>query len=228
LNTSRLPRGFKPEETRNAWLRSGLGELNFWLQHIDEKTKRLRQEEQQGRLRYIEQAELIFTYSAFLNRLAQISLRKPDNLNIKNTLVPWLTEKTNWPEDVAYAFWNCIRNPVIHVGRTGVMADYGLKLNGIILKAGFRPSMLDQRPATEMPKPNGIGWFMIDWRGIANEITINFDFDGLREISEQVLNKVEVEVRNMSPEQLYELRKVSERLPFFYIIPEADSKSPQN
>lgn len=223
----KLPNNFKPEEARDAWLRNGLGELNFWLQYIDEKSERLKEEERQGRFPYLEHAELVFIYSAFLNRLAQISKKTPENLDIDTRLVPWLAKKAGWPENVARAFWYCIRNPVIHVGRTWAMADYGLKLDGVTLKAGFRPSMLDNKPATDMPKPNGTGWFMIDWRGAADEITINFDFSGLRKVAEKVLNEVRDEVRNMSPEQLYKLRKVNERIPFFYVAPENGEISSQ-
>src|SRR5438093_5133177 len=185
----KLPKEFEPEEARKAWIQHGLGELNFWLEHIDEKTKRLQAEEQQGRSQYLEHAELVFIYSAFLNRLAQISEKTPDNLNIKTTLVPWLAERTGWPQEVAQAFWRCIRNPTIHVGRAWVLADYGLKIGEARLKAGFRPSMLDTKPATEMPEPHGTGWFMIDWRGAGaeDEITIYFDFHCLREVAESVL-----------------------------------------
>jgi hypothetical protein len=87
--------------------------------------------------------------------------------------------------------------------------------------------MLDDKPATEMPRPHGIGWYMIDWRDAADEITINFDFSGLRTVAEKVLNEVRDEVRNMSPEQLYKLRKVNERIPFFYVAPESSDKSSQ-
>lgn len=215
-----LPKSFIPEKAREAWLRNGLGELQFWLDHIDEKTERLKDEERHGRFRYLEHAELVFIYSAFLNRLAQISKRTPDNLDIDTRLVPWLSKQTGWPEEVAKAFWYCVRNPTVHTGRAWIMADYGLKLDGVPLKAGFRPSMLDGRSSTDMPPPNGIGWYMIDWRGACDEIVINFDFMGLRAIAEQVLEKVKQEVCNMSAEQLYKLRTVNDRIPFFYIPPD--------
>lgn len=212
---SKLPQDFKHEAVREAWLRDGLGELDFWLQHIDEKTERLREEEGQGRIRYLEQAELVFIYSAFFNRLAQISKKTPDNLPIDTRLVPWLAKKTNWPEEVAKSFWYCIRNPTVHVGRAWIMADYGQSHDGVPLKAGFRSTVLNNSKE-EIPKPNGTGWYKVHW---GNEITIYFDYSGLREIAEKVLNEVKDEVRKMSPEELHKLRKVNERIPFFYIEP---------
>lgn len=61
---------------------------------------------------------------------------------------------------------------------------------------------------------------MVDWRGIENEITVYFDFPGLRQVAEEVLTKVKGQVREMRPEELHKLREVNERIPFFYVAPE--------
>lgn len=153
---TKLPKEFDPEGARTAWLHHGLGELDLWLLYMDQKLTRIRDDAEQGRRHLLEQAELVFIYSAFFNRLAQISKKDPENLDIATRLVPWLAGKTGWPENTAKAFWYCIRNPIIHVGRAWEGADYGeISNDGAVLKAGFRPNVLDEKPATEMPEPHG-------------------------------------------------------------------------
>ncbi|GLZ30808.1 hypothetical protein Lesp02_29970 [Lentzea sp. NBRC 105346] len=191
---------------------------------MDTKLARLKSEARAGRYHYLEEAELIFWHSALLNRLAHISKKSVKPLGIDDTLVPWLARKTGWPKAVADAFWYCARNPVVHVGRAWVMADYGRTLDGAVLKAGFRPDILDETPATEMPEPNGTGWYMIDCRDIESEITIYFDFTGLRVAAEEVLAKVKDQVREMTPGELNKLRSVNERIPFLYTNPESEAQ----
>lgn len=221
------------EEKREAWLRHGLGEIPSWLVHIDEKTEYIIAEQRAGRIRFIDQAELIFDYCAVINRLAQVGKNTAENLAIDTRLVPWLANMTDWPEDVAKAFWYCIRNPTLHTGRTSVFADYGITYEdtGLVLKAGIHADLSYSPSATSEDMPSdghwgrGLGWMQTDNRPMEDEILIMFDLPGLRKIVEQILERIREQVRGMSGDELKKLSAVNDRLPFFY-VPEDPSLDP--
>lgn len=206
------PRDFNTEEARAAWLRHGLGELKFWLQHIDEKTAHLVAEQRAGRIRYIEQAELIFDYCALINRLAQIDLHTEGHIKLES-LVAWLSSSTGWPLHVADSFWYCVRNPTLHVGRAWSMADYGRKYDGATVFAGLHPDMSTDHGTD--------GW--LEWPKFSDdEVRIEFYLPGVRTIVDKLIESVAERLRTATEADLRKSSRLNERIPFFYVSDEAE------
>lgn len=124
------------EATRAAWLQNASAEARLWLEHIDEKAAQITTRQSQGQLSIFEEGELLFNISALLNWLAHIDLREAKTVSEighpkGKDMISWLGNVTSWPPEVCEAFWFCVRNPVMHTGRSFVFC-------------GLRPE--DQKP----------------------------------------------------------------------------------
>ncbi|PKQ27097.1 MAG: hypothetical protein CVT64_01215 [Actinobacteria bacterium HGW-Actinobacteria-4] len=218
---------------RRTWIQDGLGELHCWIDHAESKANFILAESRKGRIRYIETAELLFAITAVINRLAQIDLRTETNLSIDKTLTPWISQQTDWPPLVAKAFWHCIRNPVMHMGRTSGFTGYDVKTDdGLPILASVQEYLKRDYP-TDMgaefpPGPQAVystgpGWYALyspelgpapydDWSG--ESIDLTFYVFELFEIVRSVIYAVAVRLRDASTEDLERLTKLQRRLPF--------------
>ena len=225
----------RADEQRAAWIQHGLGELIMWINHSIEKVDFIEAEQIEGRIRYIEKSELIFALAVVMNRLAQIDKRKVGNLNINNDLVPWIAARTGWPHSIAEVFWGCLRSPVVHMGQSFAMADYGYKTTtGLPILVSLDISPRRQRgsysgvgfppgPATDDSR--GPGWSALHYPSLGDppydawsgeHIGVTFDIYGVLDVARSMIRDVAQGIRNATPAELDKLRDLNRRLPFLY------------
>lgn len=205
----------------------------MWLDHASDKVEFINAEAAQQRIRYIEQAELVFVITAVINRLAQIDLRTIDNIDVKTTLIPWLAQSTGWPELVARTFWDCLRSPTVHMGHSFALADYKVKTNsGLPVLASLelydRPNFPTQAEPVFPPDAvtgytYGDGWTAMHYRGLGEphfgaitkeHIRVTFWVHDLIEKVRSMVRQVADGIQVAGVVDLKRLSKLNTRLPF--------------
>jgi hypothetical protein len=145
------------EEAREAWVRNGIGEIDTWCRHISLKVRSVIEIERGGEgIPMIERAETIFDICAVINRLAHIAHRRATPIG-GSDLTTWLATNAGWPVYVAKAFWYCVRNPTMHLGRSWLFADHDRKHEGVHLFGDITGSWSFRGPDHTIP-PTPAPW----------------------------------------------------------------------
>jgi len=158
--------GVDYEHARVLWLRHGMAEVDLWCRHIAAKVREIIAIQQTGEQHpVIQQSEAIFDICAVLNRLVHIACRQAEPIN-GTDLTRWLSREAGWPLYVAKAFWYCVRNPTMHLGRAWMFADHDRKHEGMRLFADVA-SHWAVRGMEGFPD-TGPGWWAIRGSGLGD------------------------------------------------------------
>ena len=159
-------------DARARWLDEGIHEIDLWCVHIGRRVREQIVLQATGQSGFIDESEILFSIFVVVNRLAQIWMRKSDHID-ERLLISWLSKQANWPLSIAEAFWGCIRNPTMHLGRPMLLADHKRRLpDGRALFADynghwdFEPSRfaiekkasLHETAEIQRYRRSGVGW----------------------------------------------------------------------
>lgn len=224
------------EEAREAWVRNGIGEIDMWCRHIARKVRGVIEIERGGeRIAIIEQAETVFDICAVINRLAHIAHRRATPIGGPD-LTAWLATNAGWPIYVAKAFWYCVRNPTMHLGRSWSFADHDRKHQGIYLFGDISSGSWSFRgpdrtvPRTPRPDRDEYDGFGQGWRsnrggqmpesGVAawgpDAVSVHFFMPGVLAILGLLRNSVLEGLRVATQDELERLSAVNASIPFMY------------
>lgn len=231
------------EEARTAWTRHGIAEIDMWCRHIAQKVRHIIEiQSEEQRIPMIEQAETVFDICAVVDRLAHIDLRTAKPIK-GDHLTRWLATSSGWPDYVAKAFWYCVRNPTMHLGRSWIFADHERGFDGIKLFADISNVWASRGPNhTIAPSPltsrdhydgYGLGWSSSRGRPMdgadvpawsANAVSVNFYMPGVLEVLGTLRNSVLEGLRAATHGDLERLAAVNATTGFLYseIDPPAD------
>lgn len=223
------------ERARAAWERHGIAEIDMWCRHVAQKVRHII-EVQSGaqRIPMIEQAETVFDICAIVNRLAQIDLRTASHIGGAD-LTCWLATTSGWPDYVAKAFWYCVRNPTMHLGRSWMFADHDRGFKGIKLFADISTLWASRGPDHTIPPSPfisrdqydgcGLGWSSERGRPMdgadvpawsANAVSVNFYMPGVLEVLGILRNSVLEGLRTATNVDLERLAAVNATTGFLY------------
>lgn len=210
------------EEIRTEWLKNSAAEAKLWLHHVDEKKGIILDLQQKKRVPLFEQAELLFHIFSYLNWLAHIDLRNAKHIS-EAKMVFWLQKTTSWPEEVAEAFWYCLRNPLMHTGRTFIFSDYDRKSTfRLKLFADLHPDLnFDPKsfqPQEYKPSEQEDGWIAVCDAEDERKLDVTFYFAGVNRKMEVALAEVINNIKVADNDSLASLAKVNHKLLAFRIV----------
>lgn len=157
---------------RLRWLDEGIHEIDLWCEHIGRRVREQIPFQEIGSSGFIAESEVFFSICVVMNRLAQIWMRRSGHIP-EQTFISWLTRQSGWPSFVSEAFWACIRNPTMHLGRPMLLANHGRTVdhgrplfadyNGHweydpFLLHGAYPSRPDLPADEQRFRKQGLGW----------------------------------------------------------------------
>jgi len=179
------------EGIRKAWINELEVVYTAWLDYIRlRKRTIIKGWGRKRRFIQFEYSDLIYNISVFFDSLYQIDKQKASV-----TKTSWLCESTNWPPDVAKAFWCCLRNPTHHLGRQSIYSDYDARIGEAKLFGGLHPN-LDYDPV-DRKKLNqdeiGSGWSV---NMESKKITVLFYYPGIERVMYEILNRVTDKIKN--------------------------------
>jgi hypothetical protein len=210
------------EEIREAWLRHAGAEAELWLHHIDTKRDSILDFEKEGRFNIFERAELLFNIFSFTNWLAHIDLRNAKYVE-EQAMVDWLKKATSWPLEVAEALWLCLRNPLMHTGRTSIFSNYDrkstsrLKLNADVHPdLNFDPKMF--QPEEFKPTAAEDGWLAVGHPDDQSKLEVTFYLPGIRRKLDVMLKSTMEGIEKAPIDSLAKLSKVNRRLLGFRVV----------
>jgi hypothetical protein len=210
------------EGVREGWLKHGGAEAELWLHHIDAKKDAVLDLQKKSRAPIFEQAELLFNIFSFTNWLAHIDLRNAKHIK-EQDMVDWLQKVTTWPLEVVEAFWYCLRNPLMHTGRTFFFSDYDRKsASRLKLYADMHPN-LDFDPKRFQPeafKPGEAedGWFAVRNPDDESKLEVTFYLPGVRRKLGVILKAAMEGIRVANNDSLAALSKVNRKLLAFRVV----------
>lgn len=178
-------------EIRDVWVRNTDAEAGVWLAHIDRRTQEILDIYADGdRVPMFETGELLFSVFSYLNWLAHIHFREERHVkeyrhDKGKDMVSFLETTTGWDRDVCAAFWLCIRNPIMHTGRSSSFADYERKATfGAKMFADVHSNLafdpLQFQPDEYKPSVEEDGYFALPHPMDHKSIVISFYFPGIR------------------------------------------------
>lgn len=131
-------------------------------------------------------------------------------------MITWLGTATQWPLEPCEAFWFCLRNPVMHTGRTSIFADHDRKsVKRRKIFADMHPNLdfdpLRFQPDAFKPTPEQDGYLEIPSFEHAGAIEISFYFPGVRRKLDRAQTIVLEGIEEASHNSLMGLRKVNAR-----------------
>jgi hypothetical protein len=217
-----LRRTINTSEHRDAWLKHAHAEGTLWLAHIDSKCDVITKAQQDRRGWMFEQGELLFNVFSYLNWLAHVDLREPRHVSEKR-MVSWIQTVTTWPSEVAEAFWYCLRNPLMHTGRTSIFTDHDRKSTSRLkLFADLHPNLefdpLKFQPPEFKPSESEDGAMAIIWPSDPTHLQVNFYFPGVRRKLESALKSVMDRIGVADDASITKLSKVNMNLLPFRVV----------
>ncbi len=204
------------ESIRKHWVNNATAEASLWLNHIDNKKKTITDSYKIDRVLFFEQGELLFNVFSYLNWLAHIDLRKPKHISEKE-MVEWLRRTTTWPTEAVEAFWYCLRNPIMHIGRTFLFSDHDRKtLSKLKLFADLQADLnfdpLRFQPEEFKPTSDQDGWMATFDPEDDKKLDVIFYFPGIRRKLDLVLGSVIKNISEADNNSLESLSKVNRKL----------------
>ena len=206
------------DSVREAWLRNMPVEARLWLAHIDKRAQEIVDAYSAQRMPLFEIGELLFNVCSYLNWLAHIHFREdryvPERDHPKGKdIISFLQEVTRWPVGACEAFWFCVRNPVMHTGRSSLFADYGRKSSdGWKMVADLHPNLAFD-PAQISPDQFSIGeqdgFFALPDPETPDQAMYWFYFPGIRRKLEDALNAVIAGIENADRQSVLGLDKIN-------------------
>lgn len=230
------------EEARQAWLSCTQAEGHLWLEHIDSHANRIvtRQSEIHQLLNgtavapagrevpTLQMGDLLYNCFAFANWLAHIRLRKHKPVTEAENIA-WIAEFSTWPYEVCEALWYCIRNPIMHTGRSSSFHEYDRKSvrrhDGSVISgrlyADLHPDLrfdpLRFQPDEFKPTRRNDGYMVMPSFFKEGGHVFNFYFPGLRRKLDDALALVLADLRACSHNDLRKLAKVNATILMFRI-----------
>lgn len=230
------------EGAREAWLSCTEAEGRLWLEHIDAHTASIiaRQTEIAEQLNGIppevisrgwptfQVGDLLYNCFAFANWLAHIRLRKHKPVT-ESENIAWLAEFSSWPYEVCEALWYCIRNPIMHTGRSSSFHEYDRKserrTDGSVitgrLYADIHPELrfdpMTFQPDWCKPTNQNDGFTIMPSFFKEGGHVVSFYFPGLRRKLSDALELVLADLRTCSHADLRKLVKVNGTILMFRI-----------
>ncbi len=210
------------EKFRKEFLKSMKAEAKLRLNHIHEKKETNINLQKQSRIPYLEEAELLFNMFVFFNWLAHIDLRKEGDVG-GEPMRNWLTKITTWPPYISDAFWSCLRNPTMHLGRTSIFTNHNKDSKPVKLYAGLHPDLnfdpMKFQPKNMKPKKTDDGWMAVTGlHSNPNELDVTFYFAGLERKLNGALNEVIEGIETADKTSLEMLYKMNTNtLPSFFV-----------
>lgn len=124
----------------------------------------------------------------------------------------FLMAVTTWPLEACEAFWFCLRNPVMHTGRTSVFAQRNRKSTARRkLFADLHPDLtfdpLVFQTEEFKPTKSEDGLNAIEWD--PGELTVSFHFAGLRRKLDDALTFVLADIEAADHDSVLGLRRVN-------------------
>ncbi len=210
------------DEVREAWIKHGNAEGKLWLSHIDDKGVTILNIWARKKAPLFEQAELLFNIFSYLNWLAHIDLREYRYVSEKD-MVTWLQDMTHWPPEVVETFWFCLRNPIMHTGRTSLFSDYErgstnkLKLFGVLHPdLTFDPKGFQS--VEYKPNDSQDGWLNNNLSDDPKKIEVTFYLPGIRRKLDKILDATMQNIARADNNSISSLEKVNRKILAFRII----------
>lgn len=233
-------------ECRRGWLSNTEAEGRAWLAHIDRHAQRIHQlQEAVGQamqhneagsvapsddvhMPTFETGDLLFNVFAFANWLAHIRYREDKHVKDPEMLA-WLVEFTSWPFEACEAFWYCVRNPVMHTGRSFIFHDHDRKSaardQGSIVTGkifgDLHPDLtfdpLRFQPAEFKPTPSEDGFNHMPTFDKQGEFRFSFYFAGVRRKLDNALEIVLDDIRGAGAASMRRLIKVNMKIMAFRV-----------
>lgn len=206
------------EGIKETWVKSTRSEGRMRLAHMEKKKELIQQLYGEGRVPTLEEAEMLFHVFTFINWLAHIDLKKDHSIDEK-TLLKWVEEVMDWPDYVVVAFWYCIRNPIMHQGRTSPFSDFERKSpdGKYKLYAGFHPNMKSDPQVFE----EGFSALLNPIE--EGKLDVTFFYAGVHRKLEQMLSQVVSNIKDLDESKVSTLYKINRKLlPLYYSSVEAE------
>ena len=153
---------------------------------------------------------------SYLNWLAHIDLRNSKYVD-ESKMIEWLQRVTLWPREVAEAFWWCLRNPTMHLGRTFFFSDYDRKSTSKLkLFADLHPNLqfdpLAFQPDEFKPTPPEDGHFAVIDPLDERKLDVHFFFPGVRRKLDDALGSTLRGIEEADKNSLTSLAKLNRKL----------------
>jgi hypothetical protein len=209
------------DEVRKAWLRHAEAEAKLWLQHLDVKRDSVISLQAANQLYMFEQAELLFHVFSFVNWMAHIDLRNSKTIS-EAEMVSWVQQATSWPVEIAEAFWYCLRNPVMHTGRTFIFSNYDRKSTSKLqLFADLHPNLTfdpkEFQPERYKPTEIEDGWLAVLDPEDQRHLMVTFYFPGVRRKLAAILGATMSGIVTCDNNALASLQKLNRKLLTFRV-----------
>jgi hypothetical protein len=220
------------EAIREAWLRNMAAEARLWLVHIDKRTQEILDTYAEKRVPLFETGELLFDVFSYLNWLAHVHFREEKYVRESDhprgqDIISFLQEVTNWPRDACEAFWYCVRNPVLHTGRTSLFSDYDRKSSGgRKLFADLHPNLTFDparfQPEEFKPTVEEDGYLALPDPDSPDQLEVWFYFPGIRRKLDEAQTIVLQGIATADDQSVLGLRRINMKTLAFRIAAVSD------